>query len=194
MFFSIWNVKINKSSNFAHVTRLPSKHICDTEKEYSRSFACNVLHTHHVFIPHTYSYHHTSSWLERYRISQLELGLNYSIGHMKSGPCLVLWCGKQCRYPRDCCFWVERVQREAKQMSSHWRENNSTAIHSKSTTKNCPCVGLVYCHQNPNCQHAGHFLKKCTSCALFHLMCTTKCDIPLNVQNYSCPLCKGKSG
>ena len=38
VFFSIWNVEINKSSNFAHVTRLPSKHICDTEKEYSRSF------------------------------------------------------------------------------------------------------------------------------------------------------------
>ena len=51
MFFSIWNVEINKSSNFAHVTRLPSKHIHDTEKEYSRSFACNVLHAHHVFIP-----------------------------------------------------------------------------------------------------------------------------------------------
>ena len=51
MFFSIWNVEINKSLNFAHVTRLPSKHICDTEKEYSRSFACNVLHAHHVFIP-----------------------------------------------------------------------------------------------------------------------------------------------
>ena len=39
VFFSIWNVEINKSSNFAHVTRLPSKHIRDTEKEYSRSFA-----------------------------------------------------------------------------------------------------------------------------------------------------------
>ena len=51
VFFSIWNVEINKSSNFAHVTRLPSKHIRDTEKEYSRSFACNVLHAHHVFIP-----------------------------------------------------------------------------------------------------------------------------------------------
>ena len=51
VFFSIWNVKINKSSNFAHVTRLPSKHIRDTEKEYSRSFACNVLHAHRVFIP-----------------------------------------------------------------------------------------------------------------------------------------------
>ena len=44
-------MEINKSLNFAHVTRLPSKHIHDTEKEYSRSFACNVLHVHHVFIP-----------------------------------------------------------------------------------------------------------------------------------------------
>ena len=39
-------MEINKSSNFAHVTRLPSKHIHDTEKEYSRSFACNVLLVH----------------------------------------------------------------------------------------------------------------------------------------------------
>jgi hypothetical protein len=44
-------VEINKSSNFAHITRLPSEHIHDIEKEYSRSLTCNVLHTHHVFIP-----------------------------------------------------------------------------------------------------------------------------------------------
>ena len=34
-------MEINRSSNFAHITRLPSKHIRDTEKEYNRSFACN---------------------------------------------------------------------------------------------------------------------------------------------------------